>query len=141
MGIVSQLLGPLGLKGAPEPKNPRKPVRKVSTKKAAYLASPAREKGKRHMAAVAMLPCLICGARPVEVHHDTGAGSDPAKKPRSDMRVLPLCSFHHRREFGPGAYHYNPRAFYARHGSSEELLKRVDDMLRAADDDALGEWF
>lgn len=79
--------------------------------------------GKRHMARVAEIGrCMICGAHPVEVHHEG--------KPRSDMRVLPLCPPHHRREFGPGAYHYSPKAFYAAHGDSEALLKRVDEMLK-----------
>lgn len=76
---------------------------------------------KRHMAAVAALPCLVCGRHPVEVHHEG--------KPRSDMRVLPLCPEHHRREFGPGAYHYSPRAFYEAHGDSKFLLAVVADQL------------
>jgi hypothetical protein len=76
---------------------------------------------KRHMAAVAALPCLACGVHGVEVHHEG--------KPRSDMRVLPLCPRHHRREFGPGAYHYSPKAFYAEHGDSRLLLAKVADML------------
>ncbi len=45
------------------------------------------------------------------------------------MRVLALCPRHHRREFGPGSFHYSPKAFYALHGSSEELLRMVDRML------------
>jgi hypothetical protein len=45
------------------------------------------------------------------------------------MRVLPLCPKHHRREFGPGAYHYSKRAFYAAHGDSASLLARVAEML------------
>jgi hypothetical protein len=73
------------------------------------------------MAKVKTLPCLVCGAYGVEVHHET--------KPRSSFKVLPLCPPHHRREFGPGAYHYSPSAFYALHGSSGELLARVATML------------
>lgn len=88
---------------------------------------------QRHMAAVAMLPCLVCGARPVEVHHEGF--------PRSNLRVLPLCPRHHRREYGPQAYHYNKRAFYDAHGTSQELLDRVQAMLAADDDEALGRWF
>lgn len=66
-------------------------------------------------------PCLVCGVHGVEVHHEG--------KPRSDMRVLPLCPGHHRREYGPGAYHYSPRAFYEEHGDSKFLLAKVADML------------
>lgn len=114
--------GPLGQKPPKPEKKARKGLPRVSKKRAAYLASPERQIGKAHMGRVAMLPCLVCGAHPVEVHHET--------KPRNDMKCLPLCPPHHRREFGPGAYHYSPKAFYAAHGSSEVLLKRVDELLK-----------
>jgi len=113
--------GPLGPKPEKPAKKPRKPLPRQSAKRKAYMASQARAEGLAHMARVAQLPCLVCGAWPVEVHHAT--------KPRNDMEVLPLCPRHHRREYGPGAYHYSPRAFYALHGSSAELLARVAMML------------
>ena len=125
-------LPPLGQKQPKPAPVRRKPVRRVSKKRAAYLASADRAAGLAHMGRVARLPCMICGAWQVEVHHET--------KPRNDMKVLPLCPAHHRREFGNGAYHYSPRAFYAAHGDSETLLARVDAMLRAEDDGILGEW-
>ena len=112
---------PLGQKPPKAAKKPRKAVRKVSSKRAAYLASTARVDGLAHMARVSELPCLVCGSRPVEVHH--------FPDPRSDMRVGPLCPAHHRREFGPGAYHYSRRAFNDRHGSDDELMARTDAML------------
>ncbi|MDP0925685.1 hypothetical protein Q0601_00725 [Paracoccus onubensis] len=117
MTFIARMKGPLGQKG-----EKRKP-RSASKTKAE----------KDHMEAVDGLPCLVCGAWPVEVHHEG--------EPRSNMRVLPLCPPHHRREFGPGAYHYSKRAFYAAHGSSEELLKRVERMLTDQEDEALGNWF
>ncbi len=40
------------------------------------------------------------------------------------------CPPHHRREYGPGAFHYSPRAFYALHGDSKLLLAKVEDALR-----------
>lgn len=107
---------PLGIKGE-KPKTRR-----------AHKTKAERE----HMAAVAALPCLVCGCWPVEVHHEGW--------PRSNLRLLPLCPCHHRREYGPGAYHYSPQAFCAAHGSSEELLDRVMKMTAAAVDDCLGEW-
>ena len=125
--------GPLGQKAAKPEAKQRKPMRRVSRKRAEYLASPERVEGKTHMANVAMLHCLVCGAWPVEVHHEG--------TPRSDMRVLPLCSRHHRREFGPGAFHYSKRAFYDLHGSSDELLARVDQLLAASNDESLASWF
>ena len=120
--------GPLGLKpdkprnGDPAIKRARrKAVKSMSDKRRAYLASPEREQGKAHMGRVAQLPCLVCGAWPVEVHH--------ADVPRNDFRVMPLCPRHHRREFGEGAYHYSPRAFFALHGDRETLLAIVADKL------------
>lgn len=116
--------GPLGLKDRKEPpplKKPRKAIPRQSRKRKAYLASPEREAGKAHIARVKSLVCMICGAPNPEFHHEGF--------PRSDMRGLPLCGPHHRREFGPGAYHYSPKAFYAAHGDSKFLLAVVADML------------
>jgi hypothetical protein len=56
----------------------------------------------------------------VEVHH--------LPDPRDDFRVIPLCPPHHRREFGPGAYHYSRKAFNVAHGSDDELLARITKM-------------
>jgi len=108
---------PLGLKADKPAKGPRKPIPKQSAKRKAYMASQDRVDGLAHMQKVAALPCIVCGARPVEVHHAT--------RPRDDMKVWPLCPQHHRREFGPGAYHYSPKAFCAAHGSVDELLAKV----------------
>jgi len=109
------------LKADKPPKGPRKAIPKQSAKKKAYMASGARVDGLAHMGRVAALPCIICGARPIEVHHAT--------KPRNDMLVLPLCLPHHKREFGPGAYHYSPKAFIAKHGTIDDLLKRVEALV------------
>lgn len=117
--------GPLGPKPEKQPKAARKPIPKQSQKRKAYMASAERKAGVIHMGLVARLPCLVCGARPVEVHH--------CPDPRTDMRVLPLCPRHHRREFGSGAYHYSPRAFRELHGTDEALLKIVDDMVKTLD--------
>lgn len=111
--------GPLGPK-QPKPKTKRKGLPPISRKRAAYLASDARKAGLAHMAMVARLPCIVCGAHGVEVHH---------MPPRDDLRTAPLCARHHRREFGAGAYHYSPRAFHAAHGSADEILARVSEML------------
>jgi len=98
-----------------------KPMPRQSAKRRAYLASPERAAGKAHMERVAQLPCFVCGCYGVEVHH--------IPDPRSDMRVMPLCPRHHRREYGVGAFHYSKRAFYALHGSPEFLLAWVDAQL------------
>ena len=119
MGKMADLgqRGPLGQKKPKAEREKKKGLPRVSKKRAAYLSSPERKSGKIHMSCVAKLPCLVCGARPVEVHHEG--------KPRSDMNCLPLCPRHHRREYGVGAYHYSPKAFYTTHGPSEELLAKT----------------
>lgn len=111
----------LGPKSGKAGAKPRKPMPKHSAKRLAYLASAARKAGVLHMARVAQLGCLVCGAVNVEVHH--------FPDPRSDLRVAPLCPRHHRREFGEGAYHYSPRAFHVAHGTVEALLARVAALL------------
>jgi hypothetical protein len=116
--------GPIGQKAPKPQKQRRKPISKRSKKKLAYLASQERQEGLAHMAAVAQLPCIVCGAWPVEVHH--------MPNPRSDMRVVALCPPHHRREFGPGAYHFAPPAFRDLHGSDEFLLNAVKISLAGA---------
>jgi hypothetical protein len=57
--------GPLGQKQPKEPKPKyRKPMPRVSEKRAAYKASPEGAAGRAHMGRVAQLPCLVCGACP-----------------------------------------------------------------------------
>lgn len=115
---------PMGLKPPKEARHARKPIARKSAKKLAHEAAERAQGGGEHMAKVKAMPCLVCGRYGVEVHHET--------KPRSSFKVLPLCPRHHRREFGPGAYHYAPQDFYDAHGSSEELLARVTDMAQNA---------
>ena len=71
---------------------------------------PRRQKHPAHMARVALMPCLVCGATS-EVHHvRTG------NRGKDDARVVPLCSFHHRDQklgfHGLGS----ERAFYQEYG-------------------------
>lgn len=116
--------GPVGQKAAKGPRQPRKGLRPISAKKAARKATERAHGALEHMAKVAALPCLVCGAWPVEVHH--------LPDPRSDFRTIPLCPAHHRREYGPQAYHYSRRNFNAAHGSDDDLLKRVKALLGPA---------
>lgn len=68
--------------------------------------------------------CLVC-ARPNNIHHI----KDRAM-PRNDLFVLPLCREHH--QDGPDAYHTNPTAWEALHGSQWRLYARVlEDYLRS----------
>lgn len=45
---------------------------------------------------VAQMPCLVCGAWLVELHHVTGQATRIGRLPRRHDRVVPLCDRHHR---------------------------------------------
>lgn len=80
---------------------------------------------RNHMWRVAQLPCVVCGARPVEVHHIKrhADGSKVGFGQRGDhFRVIPLCREHHWN----GAW--NPmgsKEFERRHGNENDLLAKV----------------
>lgn len=71
-------------------------------------AGPIRAKPKRrapkdercHMQLVAAMPCLVCGAWPVTVHHPTAAPYG-GRVARSGRRIVPLCAAHHLIQHGP----------------------------------------
>lgn len=78
---------------------------------------------KKHMNAVAQLPCILCGDWPVDVHHaGTGAGGR-----KNHMKVLPLCYLHHR---GACGIHTIGRKVWREiFGHEDELLDRVQKQL------------
>lgn len=93
-----------------------------SDKRAAYMRSAERQEGLAHMARVKMLPCIACGAPPPsQAHHVTGD-----KRPRDDLRTIPLCYPCHQ---GPQGYHAAKRSWVAKHGPDYMLLDRVAEML------------
>jgi hypothetical protein len=49
---------------------------------------------KRHMDKAAQLPCCLCGARPVELHHILEGRTPGRKSP--NWLVIPLCPDCHR---------------------------------------------
>jgi hypothetical protein len=51
---------------------------------------------RRHWDKVAQMPCLACGAWPVEIHHVTGQATRIGRLPRRHDRVVGLCPRHHR---------------------------------------------
>lgn len=135
------------------PLKAKKPMRKRSRKREAYLASPERDEGKAHMARVIglnavsakrrahkaaekaqgawghmervkALPCVCCHAPPPsQAHHVTGDG-----KRRSDWRVIPLCYDCHQ---GPNGYHAAKRSWVERHGPDFEFLEVVHCILQS----------
>lgn len=82
--------------------------------------------GKRHMGRVAQLPCAICGAQPVEVHH-IREGQGAAQRAQ-DTLTLPLCHAHH---LGPNGLHgLGTKGFYTRYKLDElDLLAATLEKL------------
>ncbi|MCJ8138568.1 Ref family recombination enhancement nuclease [Falsirhodobacter halotolerans] len=93
------------------------------------LKRPKPERGtaaaRRHIEAVKQLPCVICGASPVEVHHCYSHRYGSRK--RSDFETIPLCVRHHR--IGPEAIHQDKAAWEAANGPDTDFLSTVADML------------
>ena len=91
------------------------------------MIKPERVVDPAHMAKVATLPCLVCGAWPVEVHHRkdrTTAGGRRA----GDDETLPLCPACHRT--GPEAFHIlGSREWERRFGSQSEHLEAIRSLL------------
>jgi hypothetical protein len=99
-----------------------KAMRKRSPKRAAYMASSARQDGLEHMGRVKCLPCVACGAPPPsQAHHCTANGMA-----RDDFATIPLCYECHQ---GPQGYHAAKRSWVARHGQDIDHLPRVAKLL------------
>ena len=84
---------------------------------------------KSHLDAVAALPCIICGATPVHVHHLNAHGMGL----RSDhFHTLPLCHYHHQAGPFGHAIHNGKRTFELNYGTEQELLGKVMRKLEVA---------
>lgn len=82
--------------------------------------------GKRHMGRIAEMPCAVCGAHGVHVHHiRTGIGMG---RRASDLDTIPLCPEHHQ---GMAGIHGMGRKAWERyHGITEmELLEETKKVL------------
>ena len=88
-------------KGQKPAKPPRKRMRQVSPKKAAYRASEAGKEGSAYMGKVKQLPCVCCQqlgrvqCSPTEVHHVKSGRFGNLRE--SDKCVIPLCHSHHNK--------------------------------------------
>ena len=102
-----------------------KPRRKSA---AASRIKPRRVSDPAHLARVAALPCIVCGAQPVEVHHiraTVGMGQRA-----SDLETLPLCHSCHRTGGAGVAFHAGPREWERLHGTERELLALILERLK-----------
>jgi hypothetical protein len=80
------------------------------------------------LAAVAKLACVICGSRPVQVHHVICGRYSQRKAP--DSMTIPLCHFHH---LGAGGIHQDKAAWQAAHGPDYGFLPLVDYLISQSD--------
>jgi len=78
------------------------------------------------MAKVAQLPCVICGAWPVHVHHVIHGRYSGRRA--SDFDVIPLCPEHHLD--GPEAIHGGKLTWAAKHGPDYSYLPAVRDAVK-----------
>ena len=132
---------PLGLK-QPNPSKPRKGMRKVSAKKAAYRASSEGKADLEYMGLVRQLPCCTCGSqRDVDAHHcrdtppadDRGGMGPYSKLPGAGMKsgaldTIPLChSGCHM--FGPNSYHDGRAKFHELHGNDYSYIEQTRKLV------------
>ena len=103
------------------PLKAKKGLAPISAKRRAYSASAEGVAGKEHMALVAQMRCVICGARPVEVHHVI-CGRYSTRR-AENTATIPLCPPHHR--IGPDAIHNGKASWVARYGKDTDYLPAV----------------
>ena len=60
------------------------------------ISEPKRVRSKAHLRFVATMPCVVCGMRPVEVHHLKHLQPRARGLKVSDEFTVPLCPEHHR---------------------------------------------
>lgn len=88
------------------------------------------EAERQHLAAVAAMPCLVCGRRPVQVHH-VSATVHGGRITRSHKRITPLCFEHHKIEGSKRSVEALSHAgFYREHGI--DLLFEADRLWKAS---------
>ena len=85
---------------------------------------PRRDRSR--MALVAELPCVICGAWPVSVHHCISGRYGQRKAP--DSMTIPLCWNHHQ---GPEGIHTSKDDWEALHGPDTHFLAQVNAALKS----------
>lgn len=91
------------------------------------MKKPATAQERKHLARVAALGCLICGCQ-AEIHHIRARGS--MGKRSSHFETISLCPRHHRTGGHGVAIHAGQKTFEAKYGTEEELLDRVNWLLK-----------
>lgn len=81
-----------------------------------------------YLAAVAALPCVVCGAMPVQVHHASagsmiGIESGGMGRKNGSDKALPLCLNHHTG--AQGVHTIGVQTWEALYGPQSEMLEAV----------------
>jgi hypothetical protein len=78
--------------------------------------APPNAEERRHLARVAAMSCLVCGAWPVTLHH-VSASIHGGRIARSHKRIVPLCAAHHQHDHGDfSVERLGHGGFYRTHG-------------------------
>lgn len=77
---------------------------------------------KEHLNLVASHPCMVCGIRPVQVHHIRLLG-----EPRNHYSTIPLCYLHHLGEYG--IHTKGKKEWRKLYGHEKDMLKKLMDKL------------
>jgi len=80
---------------------------------------------KNHLARVASLPCMVCGARPVEIHHVRRYGSK-----RDNFKTVPLCVECHRGD--RGIHGMGKKRFEREVMLQDDMLAKTERLLTEA---------
>ena len=104
----------------------RKPMRKVSAKRQAFLNSAEGKAEAAHMRRVKQLPCVICDMPPPSDAHHVFHGRYGNRKP-SGYSTIPLCKECHTD--GPLAIHNDKAGWAERNGFDHEFIAVTADML------------
>ena len=82
-------------------------------------------KERKHMGKVAQLPCVVCGAEPVELHH-IREGQGMAQRAQHWL-VIPLCPDCHR---GPRGVHGDKTVLRAQKLDEMDLLAKTIEAMQ-----------
>lgn len=126
----------------PKPaKKPRKRMRQVSKKRAAYRASDEGKADLTHMGKVRTLPCCICDGfgmvqnSPTEAHHCKSGRYGSMRE--HDRMTIPLCHSHHNKlrpydgDQGKLGYHNGQETWEAEYGKDYHYIAATLDAVEA----------
>ena len=84
---------------------------------------------REYLDKVAALGCLICGNH-ADIHH-VRQGMGMAQRAPHIGGTIPLCKLHHQDGGFGVAIHAGQKTFERRHGTEQEMLDRVKNLLIA----------